>query len=188
MELYISVVSLIDPAQLPSLRITDFDDKATIEKKKELARSLVEPVVRLFDVEDASTAKRVTDVVKQAYAISYKPQKILESYEGGEKPDVTLIGHYHKLDAGMIRNDWYAQVGCQQDQTPFMRQRSLEAHVGGILLEMEQDPKNGSISGFKPDMKRYYSRSFYFMSGQGNQRWSGHGPIKQVPRKANTQN
>jgi hypothetical protein len=120
-----------------------------------------------------------------AYAISYRPQKILESYEGGEKPDVTLIGHYHKLDAGLIRNVWYGQVGCQQDQTPFMRQRSLEAHVGGILLEIEQDPGDGSISGFRPDMRRYFTRSYYFKSGQANQRWSGHGPIKQIPRAPN---
>jgi hypothetical protein len=120
-----------------------------------------------------------------AYAISYKPQKILESLEGGEKPSVVLIGHYHKLDAGIVRGTWYGQVGCQQDQTPFMRQRSLEAHVGGILLEMEQDPKDGSISGFKPDMRRYFARAYYFKSGQANRRWSGHGPIRQVPRKAN---
>ena len=121
-----------------------------------------------------------------AYAISYKPQKILESYEGGEKPDITLIGHYHKLDAGIVRNVWYAQVGCQQDQTPFMRQRSLEAHVGGILLEIEQNPKDGSIIGFKPDMKRYFNKSYYFKGGHGNARWSGSGPIRQVPRAANT--
>jgi hypothetical protein len=120
-----------------------------------------------------------------AYAISYKPQKILESLEGGEKPSVVLIGHYHKLDSGLVRNTWYAQVGCQQDQTPFMRQRSLEAHVGGILLEMEQDPEDGSILGFKPDMRRYFARAYYFKAGQANQRWSGHGPIRQVPRGSN---
>ncbi len=121
-----------------------------------------------------------------AYAISYKPQKILESYEGGEKPDVVLIGHYHKLISGLIRNVFFAEVGCQQDQTPFMRQRSLEAHIGGILLELEQDPRDGTITCFKPDMRRYYNRGYYFKAGQGNQRWSGSGPVKQVPRSPNT--
>lgn len=120
-----------------------------------------------------------------AYALSYKPQKIIESLEGGEKPAVLLIGHYHKLDNGLIRNVWYAQTGCQQDQTPFMRQKSLEAHVGGLLIEMEQDPKDGSIFSFTPTMQRYYSRAYYFKEGKANQRWSGHGPIQQVPRKAN---
>lgn len=117
-----------------------------------------------------------------AYAISYKPQKILESYEGGEKPDVSLIAHYHKLDSGLVRNVWYSQLGCGQDQTPFMRQRSLEAHVGGILLEIEQDPRDGSISSYKPEMRRYFNQRYYFKSGQGNQRWSGSGPIQKTPR------
>jgi hypothetical protein len=119
-----------------------------------------------------------------AYALSYRPQKIIESLEGGEKPDVLLIGHYHKLEAGLIRNVWYAQTGCQQDQTPFLRTKSIEAHVGGLLIEMLQDPKDGSITAFKPDMRRYFNRAYYFKTGQANERWSGHGPIKQVPRVA----
>jgi hypothetical protein len=99
-----------------------------------------------------------------------------------------LIGHYHKLDSGLVRGTWYCQTGCQQDQTPFMRQRSLEAHVGGLLLEMEQDPRDGSICGFKVDMRRYFAKAYYFKSGEANQRWSGHGPIKQVPRGSNIRN
>ena len=66
-----------------------------------------------------------------AYALSYRPQKIIESLEGGEKPAVIFMGHYHKLEAGNARNVWYVQTGTQSDQTPFMRKKSLEAHVGG---------------------------------------------------------
>lgn len=32
------------------------------------------------------------------YALSYRPQKIIEAMEGGEKPAVLLMGHYHKID------------------------------------------------------------------------------------------
>ena len=120
-----------------------------------------------------------------SYALSYRPQKIIESFEGGEKPAVLLIGHYHKLDCGLVRNVWYVQTGTQQDQTPFMRQKSIEAHIGGFLIELEQDPKTGGIIGFTPTARRYFNRAYYFSSGQGNRRWSGHGPIKKVPRKAN---
>jgi hypothetical protein len=119
-----------------------------------------------------------------AYAISYRPQKIIESYEGGEKPAVALFGHYHKLDAGNIRNVWFGQTGCQQDQTPFMRKKSIEAHVGGLVIELEQDPETGAIVGFKPDMRRYFNRKHYVAKGLANGRWSGHGKVAMIPRRA----
>ena len=120
-----------------------------------------------------------------AYALSYKPQKIVESYEGAEKPAVVLFGHYHKLECGNVRNVWYCQTGCQCDQTPFMRQKNLESHVGGILLGLEQDPETGAITRMTPDIHRYFNRGYYFKEGKANQRWSGHGPIRQVPRGVN---
>jgi hypothetical protein len=119
-----------------------------------------------------------------AYATSYRPQKIIESYEGGEKPAVAFFGHYHKLDAGNIRNVWTCQTGTQQDQTPFMRKKSLEAHVGGAIVEMEQDPKTGAIVAFRPWLRRYFNQRYYVSSGMANDRWSGHGEVAMVPRQA----
>lgn len=106
-----------------------------------------------------------------AYALSYSIQKIVESYEGGEKPDVGLYGHYHKLWAGIIRNVWVAQTGCAQDQTPFMRKKRLEAHVGGTLIKLEQDPDTGAITSMTPQIIRYFNKGFY------NNRWSKTGPV-----------
>jgi len=116
------------------------------------------------------------------YALSYRPQKIIESYEGGEKPAVLLLGHYHKIDFGLVRNVWYVQTGCSQDQTPFMRQKSIEAHVGGFFIEMEQDPRTGAIISFTPQARRYFNRAYYFEAGSANNRWNGSGPIKKAPR------
>lgn len=31
-----------------------------------------------------------------SYALSYKPQKLAEGYEGGRKPNLLLLGHYHR--------------------------------------------------------------------------------------------
>lgn len=117
------------------------------------------------------------------YALSYRPQKIIESYEGGEKPGVVLFGHYHKLDCNNIRNVWSVQTGCGQDQTPFMRKKSLEAHVGGAIIEMEQDPKTGAIVSFRPELRRYFNRAYYFAEGRANNRWNGAGKVNMVPRK-----
>lgn len=115
-----------------------------------------------------------------AYALSYKPQKIIESYEGGEKPAVALYGHYHKMDAGLVRNVWYLQTGCTQDQTPFMRKKSLEAHVGGAMIGLEQDPDTGAIIGFTPTLWRYFKRHYY--ENPQTNGWSKHGAVSQQAR------
>jgi hypothetical protein len=113
-----------------------------------------------------------------AYALSYSIQKIVESYEGGEKPAVGLYGHYHKLWSGIIRNVWVVQTGTQQDQTPFMRKKRLEAHVGGAIVHLEQDPVTGAILAMQPQLIRYFNKGWY----EGSGRWSHHGPVALVPR------
>lgn len=117
-----------------------------------------------------------------SYATSYRPQKIIESFEGGEKPAVLLLGHYHKLDAGLVRNVWYLQTGTTEDQTPFMRKKSLEAHVGGAMIHLEQDPESGAITGFAPNLWRYFNRAFHVKDGLANGRWSKHDAVRRIPR------
>ncbi|BAQ16096.1 hypothetical protein GL4_0633 [Methyloceanibacter caenitepidi] len=117
-----------------------------------------------------------------AYALSYSIQKIVESYEGGEKPNVALYGHYHKLWAGLIRNVWVAQTGCTQDQTVFMRKKRLEAHVGGLICGLEQDPETGAILSFSPQIIRYFNEAWYAREGRANDRWSYTKPARMLPR------
>jgi hypothetical protein len=114
-----------------------------------------------------------------SYALSYSIQKIIESLEGGEKPAVGLYGHYHKLWAGNIRNVWCVQTGCQQDQTTFMRKKRLEAHVGGALIKLRQDPRTGAIMSMSPELIRYFNRGYYAGAG----RWSKHGDVKKLVRQ-----
>ena len=136
---------------------------------------------------NANTGKAVTLAVVHpgggsSYATSYRPQKIIESFEGGEKPAVLLLGHYHKLDPGTTRNVWYCQTGTTQDQTPFMRKKSLEAHVGGAMIHLEQDPESGAITGFTPHLWRYFNKAFHMAAGHANGRWSKHELVKPMPR------
>ena len=112
-----------------------------------------------------------------SYALSYSIQKIIESLDGGEKPAVGLYGHYHKLWAGNIRNVWCLQTGCTEDQTPFMRKKKLEAHVGGAIVELEQDPETGAIVGFTPKLIRYFNKGYY------NNRWN-HGGSVELPSRS----
>lgn len=96
-----------------------------------------------------------------AYALSYSIQKIIEGLDGGEKPAVGLYGHYHKLWAGNIRNVWCVQTGTTKDQDAFMRKKKIDAHVGGVIVKMEQDPATGAIIGFEPNMIRYFNQGYY---------------------------
>jgi len=112
-----------------------------------------------------------------AYALSYRPQKIIESMEGGEKPAAIFMGHYHKLEVLNVRNIWAVQAGCCEDQTPFMRKRSIEAHVGGVLAHLEQDPETGALVALDAGMRRYFNRGYY------NNRWSYHGDVSRPERK-----
>lgn len=72
-----------------------------------------------------------------AYALSYKTQKIIESWEGGKKPHILGVGHFHKAEyMPRYRNVKGIQAGCFQEQTPFMMRKGLAAHVGGWIIEV----------------------------------------------------
>lgn len=111
-----------------------------------------------------------------SYAHSYKPQKIVESFAGGEKPSVLLIGHYHKLSFNVMRNVFAIQSGTTQDQTPFMRKKGLDAHVGGGICKLTQDPLTGAIIACRVEFFQYFPQDYY------NNRWSHGGVVSHVPR------
>jgi predicted phosphodiesterase len=72
-----------------------------------------------------------------SYALSYKPQKIIEQIESGSKPDVLLIGHFHKaFTLPAYRGVSCILAACTQRQTGFMRRNGLAAHVGVHICEM----------------------------------------------------
>jgi len=111
-----------------------------------------------------------------AYAISYTVQKIVEGYDGGEKPAVLLAGHYHKLSYNMVRNVHAIQTGTTEDQTPFMRQKKLAAHVGGGICQLTQDPATGAIVACRVEFFNYFVKDYY------NGRWSMSGDVTLADR------
>jgi hypothetical protein len=106
-----------------------------------------------------------------AYAVSYSAQKIVESFEGGEKPAVLLLGHYHKLEMHNDRNVWVFQGGTTCDQTTFMRKKKLQAHIGGWVIEMRQD-EHGAIPRVRSECWRFFDRGYY------NNSFNLAGPIR----------
>jgi hypothetical protein len=98
-----------------------------------------------------------------AYALSYQPQKWVESLEGGTKPDIGLLGHYHKLNWIRARNVHVITGECMCWQTPFMKRKRIAAHVGGFILEMSLDG-DGTVREFVPREFPFYfgeKRVFY---------------------------
>ena len=73
-----------------------------------------------------------------AYSLSYKPQKMVESM-GQNVPNLLVIGHYHKAGYFMYRGVHAILAGTTQAQSSFMRNKSLEAHVGGWIIEIHLD-------------------------------------------------
>ena len=111
-----------------------------------------------------------------AYALSYAPQKIVEGFDGGAKPAVLVIGHYHKASYQMTRNVHVLQAGCFQDQSLFMRQKKLAAHLGGWFVRLHVDPDTGAVDEFASSFRNYFVKDFYA------ERWSEFGPVKHVKR------
>ena len=95
-----------------------------------------------------------------AYATSYTAQKIVESYTGGEKPDILFIGHYHKAEYSYIRGVHTVQMACGMDQSPFMRKKRLAAHLGGWIIEFAVDDY-GAVTRFKQEFFPFYDKKYY---------------------------
>jgi len=116
--------------------------------------------VKLSFVHGSSVMRVVHPGGGSAYAISYTDQKRVESYQGGEKPQIELVGHYHKFNYGYPREVHTLQGGCTTDQSLFMRKKRLQAHVGYSIVRIRQE-QSGAVSGFEVQWCPFYDRKFY---------------------------
>jgi hypothetical protein len=125
-------------------------EEADLElKTPNLKRGVRGPIVRIIHPGGGS-----------AYALSYKTQKLAEHLQGGEKPSIQLVGHYHKYDSNYHREIYNIQGGCLEDQTIFMRKNMLAAHVGYIICEVYIG-RDGVPERFRHEWKPFYDRGFY---------------------------
>jgi len=96
-----------------------------------------------------------------AYALSYAPQKLVESFQGGEKPAILFIGHYHKWDYCFPREVHCISGGCTVDQTAFLRKNKIAAHVGFSIVKFKQDPNDGHITRLAVEWVPFFDRKYY---------------------------
>ena len=90
-----------------------------------------------------------------AYAVSYKIQKQIEAMQGGEKPNIYAVGHYHKMEYFLYRNVHAFQTACFQAQTPWMRGKGIACTVGGWIVEVHVND-DGIITRLTSTFIPYY--------------------------------
>ena len=90
-----------------------------------------------------------------AYSLSYKPQKMIDAMESDSKPNILVIGHYHKAEYLFYRNIHAFQAGCFEGQTPFTRGKGISVHIGGWILTIKV-LKDGTIKSITPQFIPYY--------------------------------
>jgi len=76
-----------------------------------------------------------------AYATSYKIEKLIDSFEGGKKPNIVHSGHYHKALYLFKRGVHGFESGTLCGQSEFMRGRKIPAHIGFGIVDVYVDNK-----------------------------------------------
>jgi predicted phosphodiesterase len=94
------------------------------------------------------------------YALSYPSQKMVESFQGGDKPHILIMGHFHKFDFNWQREVMCLMPGCTQDQTPFMRKKKLAAHVGFCIVNMGAR-LDGTVGACGVEWFPFYDRGYH---------------------------
>lgn len=76
-----------------------------------------------------------------AYATSYKLQKLIESFSGGEKPNIVHSGHYHKALYMFSRGIHGFESATMCGQSKFMRGKKIPAHMGFGMVRVFYNEK-----------------------------------------------
>lgn len=83
-----------------------------------------------------------------AKAQSYQPQSHIEAAQSEFKPNILIIGHYHKMDYLFERNVHCFQAGTFEKQSDWMRTHDLAAHLGAWLVTAYYK-ENGTIDSIE---------------------------------------
>ena len=89
-----------------------------------------------------------------SYAVSYRLQKIIESFEGGRKPHILVAGHWHQRTYVDARNVDAYMPGCFQFQTPYETRKALQPRIGALMLTLTLGERPGEYT-VKQSFRRY---------------------------------
>lgn len=96
-----------------------------------------------------------------SYARSYTGQKQVESWEGGEKSNILIQGHFHVSNYCQDRNVHIISMPGFKDQDAFTRKKRLRTEVGSAILEFKVNPADGTVTRCRVEFQRYFTRGYY---------------------------
>ena len=96
-----------------------------------------------------------------SYARSYAGQKQVDSFQGGEKPNILIQGHFHVGNYMVERNVHVINMPGCQDQTVFARKKRLRMEVGFALLEFKINPADGSVTRCRVEFSMFWDRKYH---------------------------
>jgi len=100
--------------------------------------------IRLWHGEDGSS-----------YATSYRIQKVVEMFTGGEKPQILLAGHTHKQIYMFERNIHCVSGGALSKQSRWMRSKRRPNHMGFHIIRAGIN-KHGVVR-FQPEWYPFFA-------------------------------
>lgn len=74
-----------------------------------------------------------------AYTTSYPGERLVSSYQSGSKPDVLILGGYHRVYRAEQRGIKWFMVGTTADQTASMMTKRHPATCAAMILDIELD-------------------------------------------------
>jgi predicted phosphodiesterase len=90
------------------------------------------------------------------YAISYKPQRYVESLPPGRKPALLIFGHWHVSGFFRHRQVTCLLAGCFEWQTDLLVRLGLQPDVGAWIVTLRLGD-DGSVVGIKPEWIGFYA-------------------------------
>lgn len=90
-----------------------------------------------------------------SYATSYRIQKLIEAFQGGEKPNVLLMGHSHKQGYFFDRNIHAVSGGAMSTQSKWMRSKRMANHSGYHFVTIRVD-ETGGVGEFNLSFRPFY--------------------------------
>ena len=86
-----------------------------------------------------------------AYAISYKLQKMMEQIPSGDKPHILISGHYHTSLYFFYRLIHAFQAGCFEDQSLFLLRMGINPTIGGWTIKVRiADDRHHTVLSITP--------------------------------------
>lgn len=99
--------------------------------------------LRLWHGEDTSS-----------YATSYRIQKLVEAFTGGDKPNILVCGHTHKWGHFFPRHVHAVSVGAIQKQSRWMRSKRLASETGFAVITVTLNKRG--VADFDAKWKPFY--------------------------------